>query len=165
MFTEQYHNVNNRDGWPEGPWNGEPDKAVWVDETTGLDCMIVRNSVGALCGYVDVGPDHPWHKVDYSACLEGCGEGYCSHDPGSRVDVHGGLTFSDLCQPSEQGPEYGVCHIAQPGRPDPVWWFGFDCAHSWDLAPRMGRSGGYRDLGYVRAEVAALARQLKAVEA
>ena len=26
--------------WGEGPWNNEPDHAVWVDEATGLDCMI-----------------------------------------------------------------------------------------------------------------------------
>jgi hypothetical protein len=64
-----------------------------------------------------------------------------------------------------------VCHVPGPGEPDSVWWLGFDCAHSGDMTPsyadRMPSFGGeratYRDIGYVRKQVAGLARQLHAM--
>lgn len=46
----------NRVKWGPGPWDGEPDKMQWTDPATGLDCLIVRNTLGALCGYVGVTP-------------------------------------------------------------------------------------------------------------
>lgn len=140
----------------DGPWNDEPDKVQWIDPTTRLDCLIVRNRMGALCGYVGLPPDHPLHGVDYED---------------SDVSVHGGLTFANSCA-EQEGPE-SICHIAAPGRPDHVWWLGFDCNHAFDLAPGMARfeermgfgrelHGGlvYRDLDYVVNEVTDLAAQL-----
>lgn len=66
-----------------------------------------------------------------------------------------------------------ICHVPAPGEPDDIWWFGFDCAHAGDRMPGMeaalrsigGRSlphcgDVYRDLAYVKAECASLARQL-----
>lgn len=68
-----------------------------------------------------------------------------------------------------------VCHVPDPGEPDDVWWFGFDCAHAWDYSRKMmadlrdsGMSmdafGGvyevYRTLDDVQRECAALAAQL-----
>src|SRR4051812_43956542 len=85
--------------FPAGPWIDEPDKAQWIDDATGLDCLIVRNRTGALCGYVGVPPEHPWHGVSYSGCTESCGErSYCDHSPDGRTRVHGGLTYADACQ-------------------------------------------------------------------
>lgn len=69
-----------------------------------------------------------------------------------------------------------ICHLPDPGEPDHVWWFGFDCGHAGDLSPGMERYGRgqmpapwndsgydeYRDLPYVKEQVAELARQLKA---
>jgi len=69
--------------WGEGPWNNEPDRDVWVDPITDLDCLINRGPSGAWCGYVGVGPDHPLHGVQYDDV---------------DVDVHGGLTYSVACQ-------------------------------------------------------------------
>ena len=85
--------------WPRGSWTDEPDKLQWIDEGTGLDCLIVRNGSGALCGYVGVGPGHPLHGVGYSQCMRTppCDDSWCGHSPGSLVDVHGGLTFADSC--------------------------------------------------------------------
>lgn len=132
---------------PPGPWQDEPDKVQWVDEATGLDCLIVRNPVmGNLCGYVGVPEGHPEF-----------GKGYDD----VPVNVHGGLTYADGCA----GP---ICHEPLPGRPDTVWWLGFDCAHAFDLAPGMikhapelARLGTYRTFDYVVSEVQSLARQLK----
>lgn len=133
--------------WPDGPWMVEPDKVVWRDETTGLDCMIVRGGLGALCGYVGVTPDHPYYGHDY---------------PDVPVEAHGGLTYADAC--------HGViCHVPDDPSSDDVWWFGFDCAHYQDLVPHMIRyrtpgterlGEAYRDIAYVTREVTNLALQL-----
>lgn len=55
--------------WGPGPWANEPDKLNWIDPETGLDCMIVRNRAGNLCGYVGVPESHPWFGVGYSGCI------------------------------------------------------------------------------------------------
>jgi hypothetical protein len=140
-----------------GPWADEPDKMQWVDEATDLDCLIVRNHSGALCGYVGLPPGHPLHGKDYDD----------AHDL-ADIDVHGGLTFADACKEGTDGR--GICHVPAPGRPADVWWLGFDCAHLGDLVPRYAElwSGGgpedvYRDIAYVQAECATLAGQLAAV--
>lgn len=92
---------------------------------------------------------------------------------------NGGLTYSDACQ--EDRPEaVAVCHVPEPGRPADLWWFGFDCAHAFDIVPamelRMRQLGEprllpewaepdwvrstYRTMPYVKGEVAQLAAQL-----
>jgi hypothetical protein len=61
VSTEQQsaaEHVVDRTGWPAGEWDGEPDKLFWTDATTGLPCLIVRNRMGALCGYVAVDSTH-----------------------------------------------------------------------------------------------------------
>lgn len=143
-----------RDRWPQGPWTHEPDKIVWVDRATKLDCMVVRNHLGGLCGYVGLSRKHPWYGKDYDSV---------------DAEAHGGLTFAATCQ--EDGP---VCHVPRRGRPHDVWWLGFDCAHAGDLLPgmlatfdelRIERPGvlqdyeTYKDLNYVVSEVEELARQ------
>ena len=155
----------DRSGWSSGPWDAEPDKVQWVDATAGLDCLIVRNRIGALCGYVGVGHGHPWHGAEYGyghsvGPKEADCESYCGHFPAALVDVHGGLTYSDRCQPSDN-PAEGICHVPEPGRPEDVWWFGFDCAHAGDLVPGMHYGGGlYWTVDMVTDEVRTLARQL-----
>jgi len=64
-----------------------------------------------------------------------------------------------------------VCHKPDPGEPDNVWWFGFDCAHAFDKMPALRRYSGYshpsetyRDQAYVTAEVEKLASQLLQLE-
>lgn len=146
--------------WDEpGPWHDEPDKVQWVDEATDYACLAVRNHLGAWCGYVGVPDTHPYYKRDYSDL---------------DVEVHGGLTFADLChEEAEEG--HGICHIPEPGHPDNVWWLGFDCGHAWDYMPRfvrlpspLGRSPfgdeTYRTLEYVQSECERLAAQLKGAE-
>jgi hypothetical protein len=142
--------------WGPGPWQDEPDKEQWADEATGYACLIKRNRFGALCGYVGVPEGHPWHGRDFSELDE-------------TVDVHGGLTYADSCQ---EGPEdKTICHVPGPGEPEPLWWFGFDCHHAWDIGPAMkarDRERGddldfpgstYKTVAYVKAECASLAKQ------
>lgn len=150
-MNERSYTTMDKTRWGAGPWNDEPDKLQWVDEATGLDCLIVRNRLGALCGYVGVPSEHPY----YVPC-----------------DVHGSLTYANTCQ---EGPEdEAVRHVPAAGRPSDVYWFGFDCAHAFDLAPGMralvnypaapcgsdGEFETYRTVDYVRGECANLARQL-----
>lgn len=166
MKTIEYRDVLDRKSpypWPSGPWDSEPDKIQWEDERTKLPCLAVRNALGAWCGYVGVPEGHKLY-----------GKGYDDVD----VDVHGGLTFANKCM---EGPESNVvCHIPDPGEPDHVWWFGFDCVHCMDLAPGMVAirthleplrrieeqyphvhdNDRYRTLAYVKEQVASLALQL-----
>lgn len=166
MQTLEYTYVDKTD-WLDGPWNNEPDKRQWQDESTGLPCLIVRGPVGALCGYVGVSADHPLFEKSYNFAM-GYDENWES-TTGYRVEVHGGLTFDGFCVEDEK--EHGICHIVEPGEPDRVWWLGFDCSHSGDLAPSMTKmyreqglarsfSETYRDFAYVEQEVTDLASQL-----
>ena len=156
MMDQKEWRTMDKSKWGPGLWQDEPDKVQWIDEATDLDCLVVRNGGGALCGYVGVPPGHPLHGMDYDAV-----------DDKTNIRVHGGLTFSDACQEhAEEGR--GVCHVPEPGRPADVWWLGFDCAHHGDLSPKWDSEyamfgGFYKDLGWVRSEVARLARQVAAV--
>lgn len=159
---ERTYNTDDKTTWGDGPWQNEPDKAQWVDEATGYDCLIVRNRGGALCGYVGVPPEHPCHGADYDAVRVKADD-----DESGYPDVHGGLTYADACQ-EDADEATGICHIPGDGRPDNVWWFGFDCMHAWDVAPaHRARDGypsfadeSYKGIGYVKREIARLAAQL-----
>lgn len=151
-MTERTYTTIDKSKWNEGPWMREPDKIQWIDKETDLDCLIVRNRMGALCGYVGVGPDHPFHSRSYDDLLD--------------LDVHGGLTFSGSCDEDKPESE-GICHVPMPGRSAAIWWLGFDCAHGYDLVPTMQLFGCsstpgdvYRNVEYVRNECANLAKQL-----
>jgi hypothetical protein len=157
MKTQAWTFVD-KSAWPRGPWDSEPDKLQWTDETTGLPCLIHRAGVsGSLCGYVGVSTGHPWYEKDYDAV---------------KVTVHGGLTFADFCQPASENGS-GICHVPEPGESERVWWLVFDCAHAFDLSPRIESlrpkpkrrklltdDDEYRDIDYVRAECVALAAQV-----
>lgn len=110
--------IYNRSNWLPGPWMAEPfDKVHWIDPATDMDCMIIRGGMGAWCGYVAVTEGHPAYDQPYNDV---------------EADVHGGLTYGGRCM--EDGK---ICHEPLPGRPAAVYWLGFDCSHSADLAPGM----------------------------
>lgn len=146
MKTLEYTTVD-KTTWGPGPWQTEPDKRQWQDPTTGLPCLIVRGPLGALCGYVGLTDSHPLFQHDYDDV---------------NVDVHGGLTYANFCQPTEEN--HGICHLPDEGESDHVWWFGFDCAHLWDLTPGSQYfkpdDAEYRTIDYVTSEVTRLAAQL-----
>lgn len=148
METLEYHTFD-KTTWGDGPWMTEPDKMQFPDPTTGLPCLIVRSPLGALCGYVGVPEGHPCYGKDWDDL---------------DVNVHGGLTYSDACQPGD--------HVPGEKESDNMWWLGFDCAHAWDFAPGVDaelRAAGirtndrdttYRDVAYVKEQIARLAAQL-----
>src|SRR5262245_28942541 len=115
MKTIEYRWID-KEKWARGPWDQEPDKVQWSDLETGLPCLVVRHPrLGNWCGYVGVSEDHPWFGQAY-------------YDEQVKIRCHGGLTYSNFCQPSDK--EHGICHVVESGESDKVWWFGFDCCHS-----------------------------------
>lgn len=175
--VREYRTID-KSGWGTGPWQDEADKIQWVDDTTDLDCLIVRGPSGALCGYVGVPPSHLWHAVGYEDPISDAdADAGCSWErarPESEVDVHGGLTYSGFCQEGTD-PSQNVCHVPYPGRESRVWWFGFDCAHARDVTPAFDASARplglprrlfaeYRTVSDVRREVESLAAQLASIE-
>jgi len=150
-MTQEFFAPTDKATWGPGAWQDEPDRVEW--RHAGLPCLATRSLVGGnWCGYVAVPPGHPLHGTHYD---------------GPDVDVHGGLTYSGRCSGH-------ICHVAQPGEPDDVWWFGFDCGHFLDVLPAMdARSrqyglgttrGTYKTLDYVQAETNQLAEQLARTE-
>lgn len=143
-------NTVDKSEWVRGEWDGEPDKAHWVDPETNLDCLIVRGPTGALCGYVGVPDGHKMYESEYE---------------GIEVDVHGGLTFSDHCQPGDDDSS-GVCNPKDGASNDNVWWLGFDCAHAGDFIPARPPiiliESAYKNFDYVKSEVESLAKQMVA---
>jgi hypothetical protein len=156
--VRELHNPElDKPSWGAGPWIGEPDKRQWIDPASNLDCLMVRNRAGAWCGYVGVSEGHP-----------AFGRGYDD----VPTEVHGGLTFASFC--AEEGEEFGICHLPEHGRPERIWWLGFDCNHGGDTAPATdaryrdqdqmlwhSRGAVYRDMAYAETEVTALAWQLR----
>ena len=145
---------------PDGVWQSEHDHIVF--EHAGLPCILARGGAIAWCGYVAVPPGHPWHGKSY-------GDVRVLDADGAETwpDVHGGLTYSEKCQGH-------ICHVAKPGESDDVWWLGFDCNHSGDLAAydiidgerdhhRYPWPTTYKTVDYVRAETMKLADLAKAV--
>lgn len=160
MQNLEYTTID-KSAWGSGPWQSEVDKRQWCDLSTGLACMIRRAGadMGHWCGYVGVTKSHP-----------AFGKGYDDVD----VDIHGGLTFAEKCSHGDEAT--AICHRVEAGEDDDVWWFGFDCAHAFDLVPGMAARIANRNLGfpmrddvyrtqeYVVAEVERLAKQLFALK-
>ena len=99
-----------KDAWGPGPWHDEPDKLQWSNALTGLPCLIVRNQLGALCGYVGIDSNHPWFGLLYHECtlkpkcvaaIEGS---YCEHTMDYVLECYGGVSYSDK--------DYGFCGVA-----------------------------------------------------
>lgn len=154
MKTIDYSFID-KSGWQRGPWDNEPDKRQWMDEATGLPCLIVRGVMGSLCGYVGV-PTTQRGAIDVD-----------------ELEVHGGVTFTGPWR----GTMHGICHVVGHGENDDVQWVGFDCAHYMDAMPgadaalpasflvdhpMYGEGNTYRDFAYVTAECQRLAKQLVA---
>lgn len=123
------------EAWGRGPWLDESDRVEF--EAHGFPCLILRNRLGILCGYVAMPAEHPWY-VDADS---------------NDIPAYGGVTYSSKCHGK-------ICHVPKPGASDDVMWLGFDCAHTGDLVPsfKMTMPGDtYKDIAFVRAECETLA--------
>lgn len=136
--------VVDKTKFPHGPWMGEPDQLNYSTDD-GFDAAIIRHpSMGHLCGYVGVPEGHLLFGKSYD-------------DANRDVDVHGGLT-------------YGGMGNAEVGENPAYWYFGFDCAHCYDLVPSMLKYGPehdaiYRDIAFVKQHVTRLSTALALAKA
>lgn len=159
--------------WGWGAWQGEPDKQQWTDGTTGFPCLVVRHPrKGNWCGYVGVSEKHPAYGLAFSDGQEGRilepQELPTTQDVINSIVVHGGLSFAGNCSKNAD-ERTGICHVSEPGQPDTVWWFGFDCGWMTDKLPAYearnpdDREPGaeYRTLPFVTEECRKLALQLE----
>lgn len=136
----------DKSAWRKGEWQSEPDKVQYKDPNTSYPCLIMRNELGALCGYVGVTEEHPLFAIGPNRVLDD------NSYPEDRLVVHGGVTFASFCQ--EDNAEH-----------DRVFWYGFDCCHWDDLVPTFSiaasaPSDTYKNVAYVKEQVASLALQL-----
>jgi len=77
-----------------------------------------------------------------------------------RLDVHGGVTFSNASLYSSRSAIYSYWSW----QPLPTWWIGFDCGHSGDLMPLYSYDTGakvYRNFEFAGDELWRLFRQIK----
>ena len=177
-----YHNPKRKPD-QDGPWNNEGDKIAWVDEDSGLGCIILRQEDGTLSGYVGVGVDHPLHGFHAEAVPVTISS-----------QVHGGITYGKECEVNRhelrakgkpRRERYTVCHITRTRwvqdvesvqttndefEHEDLWWLGFDTNHPGDLIPNdrfhtARKSDVYRDQDFVYAQCVALAKRLKEIAA
>lgn len=87
----------------------------------GHEWVVTNNGRGYRCGYVKLGPGHPWYGKDDMTIHD---------EPDGGPRVHGGITFA--------GPDV---HCGKGG-PDDGWWIGFDCNHYMDAADPSLPQGG-----------------------
>ncbi len=135
--------------WKKGEWDNEPDFMVWIDTESGYLCQIRRNgALGNLCGYVGIKEGHPSYGKHYFEMPD-------------EIEVHGGLTYADKA--NTEG------WLIPTDETDNTWFFGFDCAHSYDevpcsLMPFFQEYATYKNISYVKNECKKLADQLKLIE-
>lgn len=143
----------------------EPDQLAWWYED--LPCLILRNTLGALCGYVGLPTNHRYFGKNHDKI---------------RVQVHGGLTFSDTKMTLDNVNLYYPVKrkLAASNEAEFItrisggyWWVGFDCCHANDLVPGLEMlfksimpsrpkilELKYRNIKYVKGQVIKLAKQL-----
>lgn len=146
--------LTDRSGFNQGEWDDEPaDKRKWIDAETGFVCVMKRvDRMGHWCGYVGIPESHHLHGIGYDLCTNiiPCREHFCDHSADLLMEVHGGITYS------------GDYDFYSDTRGE-LWWFGFDCAHAWDVQPYqrpIAPGAEYRTQDFVESEVLDLATQL-----
>lgn len=131
-MTPEVKTYVDKSDWERGPWDDEPDEELWVDEATGLSCLVVRGPLRAPCGYVGVPQEvRPWVGDSETLRVHG-GVDYC-HEAGGLY----WLGFS--C--THAGDRY-------PYRQE-------------DADRGFYSDGTYRTWAYVKAECVSLAQQVK----
>ena len=157
------------------PWKDEPDALDFIDDATSYPIALRRGPVGAWCGYIGVPKDHPWHGKGYSEAVKAP---RALTDRAVNVDELGAINI--VCAGVNAVPEENIwpidvlvrCHGGLTyakdawweGETRASWWFGFDCSHAGDIAPkhiRYGiRDGVYRDVDFARAAASLAASDL-----
>ena len=163
--------------WEDGPWNKEPDRVQW--EHVGLPCLLIRNDLGAWCGYVGVYiesllfgvtdieiPSAHWDVNSFESSIYNDRLWLESPPP-----VDAPIDLDNIEEAIEN-------HVRVSLR---VWFFGFDCCHAGDLAPGMyamyrqikqmnghifagERNVTYKDYAYVTRTCEQMAAEIREIE-
>lgn len=105
-----YHNPERKPD-EEGPWNNEADKVAWIDEATGLGCIMLRQEDGTLSGYVGVSPEHPLYGFEADAVPINV-----------SYEIHRSITYGKECEVNRtelrakgkpRQERYTVCHVTR----------------------------------------------------
>jgi hypothetical protein len=126
------HGLVPRARWRKGPWDDEPeDQVYWIDPKTKLDCLALRNAFGEWCGYVGVPRASKYYGEDKSGTLLL------------------GISACEVAYASSSSEDEARVRDFLKGRPEIVWWIGFD-------------TGGLhsKDLNYMRPRITELAEEL-----
>lgn len=142
---------------PNDPWLQEENRYQFYYR--GYPCLILRNHMGAFCGYVGITEKNrfygiPMEKLSFS--------------------VHGGITFAGYGDDAS----YGGHHFCRPSKDkdgNQLYWIGFDCAHKYDYCPAVAhqlkeagvepslylpKDKTYRTVNYVIGELQFLVDQI-----
>ncbi len=129
----------------EMEWKDEPGLLVLPNMQGRV--FIRRAGNGVLCGYVGVPSEHPLYGLGYFEIYE------LLDSKDISVDCHGGLSWANQFEIKAE-------HLSlYEGVDLNCWFFGFDCAHLYDVVPghppailnsalQDGRSR-YRNIAYV----------------
>lgn len=165
IYWTQLH--MDRTGWGPGPWKKELDDYLWLPAHPPYLHMVRRGPMGAFCGYVGVGPSHPYFGMEANEACD------------LPLSVHGGITWSSLTTVTA---ESAVTFPSFWNLPKEMRMFGFDCSHAGDVVPKMNLYKStipgfpkfehvmpwgpdvYRTVDYTQNEVALLALQLWELE-
>lgn len=143
------------------PWINEPDHSEF--DYRGFPCIINRNPIGALCGYVGISPEHHFHGKDYKEL---------------HIEVHGGLTYAGFCNQSDNiwwlGFDCAHCFDYIPKLDDEIYKNKIkdfvsqinpilDKAlnDSYDLISRIYMNKTYKNIAYVKNQIRHLVKQLQ----
>ena len=152
------HKWIDKAAWGPGPWVDEPDWVQWLDDDTGMPCVMTRNMFGVWVGYVGLPESHRWFGQPRDEI---------------KLSVHGGTTFAGEGDIDDEFTPVlmALCPYKR------VWWVGIDFGHApWDFLPalvaatppemahaRILHQGVYRDKAFAMAEVASIHNQAATV--
>jgi len=109
----------------DGPWLDEPD--LYEEEYAGRIIMIARHSaLGHLCGYVCLVKGDPVTLFRDDLSAPDC----------PSPDIYGGVTYSEKTHDCYV-PLYGAAERVVGEAIVPLWWLGFDAAHSPGASPGL----------------------------
>jgi hypothetical protein len=159
----EFHLID-KSTWGQGPWMQEPDYILWVDFDTFYACVARRNVLGAWCGYVGLPLHHPLYRTP------------ADDRSFEFIDCHGGISYAGFLEEDSK-------QFSPPVR---LWWVGFSAMEESDMLPEIldrapsdaeksrpkvkRRKKGesllaYRDLDFIKNEIALLAMQLSNLDA
>lgn len=129
----------------DDPWNNEENKYSFYYK--GCLCLILRNHLGALCGYVGVNSTNVFYQTE----------------PPMDLIVYGNITYAGYGDTEPIGSPWFQRPIAD-AEGKTLWWVGFTCSYSDDFCPALAENIKHRvapDAPYLPASMGGVAGEYK----